>query len=186
MIIMDMVLVGVGLSMDAFAASVCKGLCYDRIQWKHAFATAFSFGLFQGIMPLIGWLLGSTFAHLIEPVDHWIAFALLAMVGSKMLRDAFHGGEDEDVCAPFSIRELMVLSVATSIDALVVGISFSMTAMNIGLAALVIGVTTFVLSLAGFAIGNRFGARYERAATIFGGIALIALGAKILLEHLFG
>lgn len=186
MVILDMLLVGVGLSMDAFAASVCKGLQSSRINWTQALITAFSFGLFQAVMPLIGWALGSSFAAYIEPVDHWVAFVLLAAVGGKMLWDAFH---EDDGCdcedGRFSIRELLMLSVATSIDALVVGISFSMTDMSIGLAVVVIGVTTFALSLVGFAIGNRFGARYERPATILGGVALILLGVKILAEHLF-
>lgn len=186
MIIVDMLLVGVGLSMDAFAASVCKGLQQKRVNWKHAFITALSFGLFQAGMPLIGWLLGSSFAALIEPVDHWIAFLLLAFVGGKMLWDGFHETCDASAPDAFDAHELLVLSVATSIDALVVGISFAMTGIDIWVAAAVIGGTTFVLSLAGFVIGNRFGARYERGATIFGGVALIILGFKILLEHLFG
>lgn len=188
MAFLDMLLVGVGLSMDAFAASVCKGLQSARIHWKQAFATAFSFGLFQAVMPLIGWAAGSAFAHLIEPVDHWIAFVLLSAVGGKMLWDARQGTGECASCAkvaPFSIRELLVLSVATSIDALVVGVSFAMSGTDIWAAAAVIGMTTFALSLAGFAIGNRFGARYERTAAIVGGGALIVLGLKILVEHLF-
>lgn len=186
MFIIDMLLVGAGLSMDAFAASVCKGLQSKQIRWVQALITALSFGLFQAGMPIIGWLLGSSFAGLIEPIDHWIAFLLLALVGGKMLWDAFHESCDVDAPDTFDLRELLMLSVATSIDALVVGISFAMTGISIWLAALVIGLTTFTLSLAGFVIGNRFGARYERAATIFGGIALILLGLKILVEHLFG
>ncbi len=186
MFIIDMLLVGAGLSMDAFAASVCKGLQSKRIHWTHALITALSFGLFQAGMPIIGWLLGSSFAGLIEPIDHWIAFLLLALVGGKMLWDAYHESCDVDAPGTVDLRELLMLSVATSIDALVVGISFAMTGIGIWLAALVIGLTTFTLSLAGFVIGNRFGARYERAATIFGGIALILLGLKILVEHLFG
>lgn len=187
MFLVDALLVGVGLSMDAFAASVCKGLQRSRIDWAQALVTALSFGLFQAVMPIIGWALGSSFAHLIEPVDHWIAFALLAAVGGKMLYDAWKG-EGECPVAPerFDLRELLMLSVATSIDALVVGISFSMSGTDIWGTAVVIGVTTFLLSLAGFAIGNRFGTRYERAATILGGCVLILLGFKILFEHLFG
>lgn len=185
---LDLLLVGVGLSMDAFAASVCKGLQQARINWKQAFVTALSFGLFQAFMPIIGWVLGSSFAQLIEPVDHWIAFVLLAFVGGKMLWDAFHEEGEGCGCEParFDLRELLMLSVATSIDALVVGITFSMAGISIWVAAPVIGLTTFALSLAGFAIGNRFGARYERPATILGGVALILLGLKILIEHLCG
>lgn len=183
-----MLLVGVGLSMDAFAASVCKGLRSSRIDWRHAIVTALSFGVFQAVMPIIGWALGGTFAPYIEPVDHWIAFVLLAGVGGKMLWDALSGaGESCPVDAGrFDIRELIMLSIATSIDALVVGISFAMSGMDIWLPALVIGLTTFTLSLVGFSVGNRFGARYERTATILGGCALILLGAKILVEHLLG
>lgn len=188
MVFLDMLLVGAGLSMDAFAASVCKGLQSVRINWKQAFATAFSFGLFQAAMPLIGWAAGSAFAHLIEPVDHWIAFVLLSAVGGKMLWDARQQEGECAACADvasFSIRELLALSVATSIDALVVGVSFAMSGTDIWAAAAVIGLTTFALSLAGFVIGNRFGARYERAAAVVGGAALILLGLKILVEHLF-
>lgn len=186
MIVFDMLLIGVGLSMDAFAASVCKGLQQARINWKQAFVTALFFGAFQAVMPIIGWFLGSSFARLIEPFDHWVAFVLLALVGCKMLWDAFHDDECES-CKDdtFSIRELIMLSIATSIDALVIGVSFAMTGINIWLAVVVIGITTFVLSLFGFVIGNRFGARYEKAATILGGAALIVLGIKVVVEHLF-
>lgn len=189
MVIVDMLLVGVGLSMDAFAASLCQGLSASRINWRHAFVTALSFGVFQAGMPLIGYALGSSFAYLIEPVDHWVAFILLACVGGKMIWDAFH--QSCDVPSDLDndhldVKRLLALSVATSIDALVVGITFSMSGMDIWLASAVIGITTFSLSLAGYAIGNRFGANYERAATMAGGIALILLGLKILFEHLLG
>ncbi len=187
MVILDMLLVGVGLSMDAFAASLCQGLATKRIHWRNAIITAFSFGLFQAVMPLIGFALGASFAHLIEPIDHWVAFILLACVGGKMIWDAFHSSCDvtsasED--APLDVKKLLALSVATSIDALVVGITFAMSGMDIWSAAAVIGLTTFCLSLAGYAIGNHFGARHERAASIAGGVALILLGCKILFEHL--
>lgn len=187
MIILDVLVLGVGLSMDAFAASVCKGLRSSRIQWRVAFITVFSFGLFQALMPVVGWALGSSFAHLIEPIDHWIAFILLAAVGAKMIWDAL-AEEDECSCKgnDLDARELVVLSVATSIDALVVGISLPMMGIPIWLASPVIGVTTFLLSLAGFAIGNRFGARYERSSAILGGVVLVLLGVKILIEHLSG
>lgn len=185
--LIDMVLIGVGLSMDAFAASACKGLQQKRINWKIAFITAFSFGLFQAIMPLIGWLLGSSFTQLIEPFDHWVAFVLLAAVGCKMLWDAYHPDdeeEDEVSANTLNVHELIMLSIATSIDALVIGVSFAMTGINIWIAIVVIGLTTFTLSLIGFVIGNRFGSRYEKAATILGGVALIVLGLKILMEHM--
>ena len=181
-------LVGIGLSMDAFAVSVCKGLSGARIKRSHIFITALSFGLFQSFMPLLGWLLGESVQWLIEPVDHWIAFILLAAIGSKMIWDAFHEDGDGE-CAPeedgrkFWI-ELFMLSVATSIDAFVVGISFAMAQIPIVEAMIVIGLTTFVLSLIGFLFGRRFGSRFERPATIAGGVILILLGIKVLLEHL--
>ncbi|MCI9129039.1 MAG: manganese efflux pump [Eggerthellaceae bacterium] len=181
----DLLLIGIGLSMDAFAASVCKGLKQKKVDWLHAFITALSFGAFQAIMPIIGWLAGSAFMHLIEPVDHWIAFVLLAGVGGKMIWDAFHGAScDATPESAFSIRELLVLSVATSLDALAVGVSFAASDINVWLAVSVIFATTFTLSLLGFLIGNKLGAKFERGATITGGVCLIILGAKILLEHL--
>lgn len=185
--IVDTFLICVGLSMDAFAVSVCKGLGSRSINWKRAFLTALSFGLFQAVMPLIGWCLGSSILFLIEPVDHWIAFALLAGLGVKMIWDAFHeedGCKEEDAGSARFFSELLALSVATSIDALVAGISFAMTSVNIWAVIILIGATTFALSLAGTVIGNRFGAKFERAATILGGCALILLGIKVLIDHL--
>lgn len=185
--ILDMFLVGVGLSMDAFAVSVCKGLSARSIDWGRAFVTALFFGGFQALMPLLGWLLGTSIQSFIEPIDHWIAFVLLAGIGIKMLWDAFH---DDGACTPDKqdvrtfLAELVVLSIATSIDALVAGISFAMANIDIWVAITVIGVTTFVLSLVGTVVGNKFGSKFERAATIAGGVALIILGLKILLEHL--
>ena len=182
-------LIGVGLSMDAFAVSVCKGLSSARTVKLRIFLTALSFGAFQAFMPLIGWLLGESVQWLIEPVDHWIAFILLAAIGAKMIWDAFH--EDDDECADVAgvpwrkfLIELLLLSVATSIDAFVVGISFAMAQIPIVEAMVVIGCTTFVLSLVGFLIGSRFGSRFEKPATVAGGVILILLGIKVLFEHL--
>lgn len=189
MSILDMLLVGIGLSMDAFAVSVCKGLEARRINWPRAIVTAFSFGLFQAMMPLLGWLLGTSVESLIEPAGKWVAAALLAAIGAKMIWDAFHEDEDEQADDSGKGRfliELLVLSVATSIDAFVAGISFAMADINIWAAIAVIGVTTFVLSFAGTIIGNRFGARFEKGATIAGGVCLILLALKIALEHLLG
>lgn len=187
MAFIDLFLIGVGLSMDAFAVSVCKGLSARSVNWRRAFITALFFGGFQALMPLIGWLVGSSILPVIEPIDHWVAFILLGAIGGKMIWDAIHddGGCDSD--APGAKRffaELIVLSVATSIDALVAGISFAMADIDIGASIAMIGVTTFVLSLLGTALGNRFGATFKKPATIFGGVALILLGLKILLEHL--
>lgn len=188
----DTLLVGVGLSMDAFAVSVCKGLASKRINWLRAFAIALSFGSFQALMPLIGWALGEAVQSFIEPIDHWVAFILLAAIGLKMLWDAFHEdaedeqkSSDEQTWASFFI-ELILLSIATSIDALVAGISFSMANISIVWAVCVIGITTFILSLIGFVIGNKFGATFKKPATILGGVALILLGVKVLVEHLLG
>ena len=182
-------LIGVGLSMDAFAVAVCKGLGMKRINWKHTFVIALFFGGFQALMPLIGWALGTQFASFITPVDHWIAFGLLVFIGGKMLWDVFKG-DDDDECAcceaepRLDLRELTMMAIATSIDALAVGITFAFLGVNIWLAVAIIGVTTFVLSFVGVAIGNQFGSRFEKPATITGGVVLILIGAKILLEHL--
>lgn len=188
MALLDMFLVGVGLSMDAFAVSVCKGLSERRVNWARALVTALFFGAFQAGMPLLGWLLGTSVQSLIEPIDHWVAFVLFAAIGGKMLWDAFHeeGGPCKPgVLSPFAFfAELVLLSVATSIDAFVAGISFAMANIDIWVAIGVIGATTFFLSLAGTLIGNKFGSRFERTATVAGGVALILLGLKILLEHL--
>lgn len=177
--------------MDAFAVSICKGLGMKRVNWRHAAIIALFFGGFQALMPLVGWALGTQFERFITPIDHWIAFALLAFIGGKMLWDVFRDDDEDAPDAPVAhdnaaldMRELVMLAVATSIDALAVGITFSFLGVNIWFAVVLIGVTTFALSFAGVALGNRFGARFERPATIVGGIVLILIGVKILLEHL--
>ncbi|WP_165249258.1 manganese efflux pump MntP [Adlercreutzia sp. ZJ141] len=183
----ELFLIAIGLSMDAFAVSVCKGLCMKRVNWAHALVIAVFFGGFQGLMPVIGWALGTQFAPFITPVDHWIAFGLLAFIGGKMLWDAFHEDEEALECPAeqrLDLRELVMLAIATSIDALAVGITFAFLGVNIVAAAALIGVTTFALSFVGVAIGNQFGARFEKPATIAGGVVLILIGVKILLEHL--
>ena len=186
----ELLVVAVGLSMDAFAVSVCKGLCMRRVNWRHALVIALFFGAFQALMPLIGWLLGTQFAALITPVDHWVAFVLLALIGGKMIWDAVRG-DDEDPAAscpaegaPLDLRELTLLAVATSIDALAVGVTLAFLGVSIGWAMAVIGVTTFALSFVGVAVGNRFGARFGGPAALAGGVVLILIGLKILLEHL--
>ncbi len=184
----ELLLVGVGLSMDAFAVSVCKGLCMKRLNMRQALVIALFFGGFQALMPLIGWALGTQFEQFITPVDHWIAFGLLLIIGAKMLWDSFHGDDDEQLsCAVdgrLDLRELTMMAVATSIDALAVGITFAFLRVDIVASVVVIGVTTFALSLVGVAVGHRFGARYEKPATVVGGVVLILIGLKILLEHL--
>lgn len=187
----ELFLLGVGLSMDAFAVAVCKGLGMHRVNYKHAVIIALFFGGFQALMPLVGWALGTQFESFVTPVDHWIAFVLLAFIGGKMLWDAFHEEkEDENGCGcdktdgRLDLRELTLLAVATSIDALAVGITFAFLQVDIVPAIVTIGITTFVLSLVGVIVGNQFGSRFERPATIAGGVVLILLGVKILLEHL--
>ena len=174
--------------MDAFAVALCKGLGMKRINYRHALVIALFFGVFQALMPLIGWALGTQFERFITPIDHWIAFGLLAFIGGKMLVDAVRdeGCKEcgEDVGQKLDLRELLMLAVATSIDALAVGITFAFLHVDIAFSASVIGMTTFVISFAGVSIGNRFGARFERPATVVGGVVLILIGVKILLEHL--
>ena len=186
--IVELALIAVGLSMDAFAVSVCKGLGMKRLDMGQALVIALFFGGFQALMPLAGWALGSGFQSYIEPVDHWIAFALLAFIGGKMLYDAFHEEDgDEPVAgeaARLDLKEILMLAIATSIDALAVGVSFAFLQVDIVPAISLIGVITFALSLVGVAVGHQFGARFEKPATIVGGVVLILIGLKILLEHL--
>ena len=180
----ELLLLGVGLSMDAFAVSVCKGLAMKRATLKAELTCGVWFGGFQALMPLIGFYLGTLFAEAIQAFDHWVAFGLLALIGGNMLKEAF-GAEEECPCADLSVRTMFLMAVATSIDALAVGISLAMVGdVNIWAAVSLIGVTTFALSAAGVAVGNVFGSRYEKKAEMAGGIILILLGVKILLEHL--
>lgn len=185
--IVELLLIAAGLSMDAFAVSICKGLGMKKVNLKVAFVLALFFGGFQALMPLIGWALGSQFLWLISPIDHWIAFVLLAVIGGKMLWEALHDEEGEDDGRPadkIDLGEFFILAVATSIDALAVGISFAALAVNIVPSILIIGVVTFCFTIAGVFVGNFFGSRYEKPASIVGGVVLILIGLKILLEHL--
>lgn len=186
MSIWELLLLALGLSMDAFAVSVCKGLSVKRAGLKQGALCGAWFGGFQALMPLIGFFLGSLFAQAIEAFDHWIAFVLLGLIGANMLKEAFSKGECESCReADFSFKAMLVMAVATSIDALAVGISLAMAGnVNIWLAVALIGVVTFGLSMAGVKIGNVFGSRYEKKAQLAGGVILILLGTKILLEHL--
>lgn len=185
----ELVLLAVGLSMDAFAVSICKGLGMKKINLKVAVVLGLFFGGFQAGMPVIGWALGSQFMGIIGPIDHWIAFILLAFafIGGKMLWEAFTEDEDEGDgkdAEKIDLGEYLILAIATSIDALAVGISFAALSVDIVPAVSLIGITTFIFSIAGVAIGHTFGARYEKPATIVGGVVLIFIGLKILLEHL--
>lgn len=183
----DLVLIAVGLSMDAFAVALCKGLGMRRINYAHALSIALAFGVFQGVMPLIGWLLGTQFETYITPVDHWVAFALLGYIGGKMLWDALREPARAQACPADSrldVRELLVLALATSIDALAVGVTFAFLRVDIVPAVCFIGVVTFCFSALGIKIGNVFGAKFKSKAELFGGAVLILMGVKILLEHL--
>lgn len=184
MSLFELFLIGIGLSMDAFAVAVCKGLSMRRIDKKATFSIALAFGGFQALMPLIGYLLGSRFAGLIESFDHWIAFVLLAFIGCNMIKESREEAEEEAAFTGISLKELLVLAVATSIDALAVGVTFAFLGVAIVEAITIIGCTTFVLSLAGVYVGNVFGAKYKSRAELTGGIILVLIGVKILLEHL--
>lgn len=181
---LDIFLIGVALSMDAFAVSVCKGLSVKKAGVKHVLTVGVYFGGFQALMPLLGFLLGYKFESFITNIDHWIAFVLLAIIGGNMIREALGKDEDDKENDDFSFRAMLPLAVATSIDALAVGISFAFLGVDIVTAALLIGATTFVLSGAGIFVGNIFGSKYKSKAELAGGIVLILIGAKILLEHL--
>lgn len=179
----ELIVLAVGLSMDAGAVAICKGACMRRTDMRQRSMIALSFGLFQGLMPLIGWYLGSQFSGAIRNIDHWIAFGLLVLLGLKMLWDALHE-EEETVCEPLALGELLMLSVATSIDALAAGIAFALLKVNIVFSVLMIALITCALSFLGTVIGNRFGQRYQAKAQMVGGVALCLIGLKILVEHL--
>ena len=173
--------IAVGLSMDAFAVSICKGLSTKDVRREHMVVTGLYFGGFQALMPLAGYLLGSRFQSMIQRVDHWIAFVLLALIGANMVRES--QGEAEHLDDSFTPGTMLPLAVATSIDALAVGVTFAFLNVRIIPAAALIGVTTFALSAIGVRLGSVFGARYQARAELAGGIVLILMGVKILLEH---
>ena len=180
----SIILIAIGLSMDAFAVSICKGLKMRRIDYGQTLLIGLFFGGFQALMPLIGWLFAFKFQNHIESIDHWIAFVLLGFIGGKMIYDSLHHDE-EDMPEKFSIYELFILAIATSIDALAVGIVFALSGgVEIFIAVAVIGLITFMLSVAGVFIGHKFGAVYKTKAEFAGGVILVIIGLKILLEHL--
>lgn len=188
---LDIFLLGVGLSMDAFAVAICKGLAMRQVNKKQMFVIALFFGGFQALMPLIGWAVGSTFAKKIVAFDHWIAFVLLCIVGGNMIADAIKEWKDEDkveiMDPPLDLKELTLLAIATSIDALACGVTFSFYEnFNIIKAILIIGITTFCISSGGVYVGNIFGGKFKSKAQLTGGILLIFLGIKILIEHTMG
>ena len=181
--IIELIFLSIGLGMDAFAVSICKGISMKKMNWKKAGIIGLYFGGFQAFMPIIGYVLGSSFESFITSIDHWIAFILLGIIGANMIKEAMDHQENncnDDI----GFKTMLVLAIATSIDALAVGITFAFLNVNIGLAILLIGSITFALSVLGTKIGNKFGDQYEKKAELAGGIILFLLGLKILLEHL--
>lgn len=181
--LVEIILIAFGLAMDAFAVSVCKGLAMKKMDWKKACIIGLYFGVFQALMPLIGYFLGIGFESKIEKVDHWVAFILLCFIGLSMIKEALKGSEKE-ADDKIDFKTMIVLSIATSIDALAIGITFAFFEVNIIVAASLIGIITLIISAIGVKIGNKFGGKYENKAEILGGVILILLGLKILLEHL--
>lgn len=179
---LSLVLIAVGLAMDAFAVSICKGLAMKRPGPKAIIVVGLWFGFFQALMPLIGYYLGSSFYDYISDYDHWIAFILLAIIGLNMVREGL-SGEEESIDADVGVRAMLPLAIATSIDALAVGITFAMTEGSIAVPALIIGVVTFAISAVGVKAGSYVGQRFGSIAEVFGGIILVLIGLKILLEH---
>ena len=184
MTLLDLIVLAIGLSMDAFAISVCKGLAVGKVKAKHMCIVGAWFGGFQALMPTVGYLLGTRFEKSITAVDHWIAFVLLLLIGANMIREALSKDEEEEADASLSFKTMFLMAVATSIDALAVGITFAFLQVNIVPAALTIGATTFLISAIGVKVGSVFGLRYKKRAELAGGAILCLLGVKILLEHL--
>ena len=181
--ITEILILAVGVSMDAFAVSICKGLSVCKVRPRHAGLTALWFGGFQALMPLIGYFVGVAFTDFVTSIDHWIAFVLLGIIGGKMVKESFE--KDECCCTDpdFSFRTMLAMAVATSIDALAVGVSLAFLKVNIWAAVLMIGLTTGAFSAAGVYVGNIFGNKYKSKAELAGGLILILIGAKILYEH---
>ena len=183
MTFIELLLIAIGLSMDAFSVSICKGLTTKRFSWRMALLCGLWFGFFQALMPVIGYFLGAQFQELIEAYDHWIAFGLLFLIGANMIREAL-SKKEESANGDLDVKTMFLLAIATSIDALAVGVSFACIQVKLWSSVLIIGITTFLFSVLGVKIGNVFGSKYEKSAGIVGGIILILIGLKILLEHL--
>lgn len=185
MSVIEIAIIGIGLAMDAFAVSICKGLAMKKMSYRKAVIIALFFGGFQALMPAIGYVLGTTFASKIAAIDHWIAFILLGLIGVNMIKEAL--GKDDDECLDDTLRfgDLIMLSIATSIDALAVGITFSFFNVSIVLSSSIIGFITFIICIIGVKVGNVFGEKYKSKAELTGGILLIVMGCKILIDHLF-
>lgn len=181
--LIELLLLSIGLAMDAFAVSICKGISMKKMEWKKSCIIGLWFGGFQALMPVIGYFLGTTFESFVTNIDHWIAFILLSFIGINMLKESFCK-ENEESESDMSFKTMLILAIATSIDALAVGITFAFLKVDLILAICLIGITSFVLSIFGTKVGNKFGNKYEHKAEMIGGIILILLGLKILLEHL--
>ena len=179
----ELLLLSVGLAMDAFAVSICKGISMKKMNWKKAVIIGIYFGGFQALMPVIGYFLGTAFESIITNIDHWVAFILLGIIGGNMIKESFED-ESENCNDDVGFKTMLILAIATSIDALAVGITFAFLKVNLVAAISMIGAITFALSVVGTKIGNRFGDKYESKAELVGGIILVLLGIKILLEHL--
>ncbi len=184
MSLIELFLIGISLSMDAFAVSICKGLSVGKIKIKHMLLAGLWFGGFQALMPFIGYVLGSAFEQYITSIDHWVAFILLGIIGFNMIKESREESCDVQ-SASFGIKTMFMLAVATSIDALAVGITFAFLSVDIIPAVAIIGCTTFIFGVAGIKIGSVFGAKYKSKAELLGGVVLCCLGLKILIEHLF-
>ena len=184
MTILEILIIALGVSMDAFAVSICKGLSVCRLRPSHILSTGLWFGGFQALMPLLGFFLGVSFADFVSNVDHWIAFILLGIIGGNMIKESFHKDEDCCVDPDFSFKTMLAMAVATSIDALAIGVSFAFLKVDIWTAVLLIGICTALFSGVGVLIGRYFGHRWKSKAEFAGGFILVAMGVKILLEHL--
>lgn len=182
--ITEMLLLSIGLGMDAFAVAVCKGISMKKMNWKKAIIIGLYFGGFQALMPAVGYFLANSFEELVTNIDHWLAFILLSIIGIEMLKNAFSKDSEKSYNDNVKFKSMVVLALATSIDALAVGITFTLLKVNLITALISIGIITFILSVIGTKVGNKFGDKYEKNAEIAGGIILILLGTKILLEHL--
>lgn len=184
--IIEVIFIGVGLAMDALAVSICKGLAIKKVNYKNTIIIAGYFGFFQMLMPLLGYFLGSSFQHIIYKIDHWIAFALLSGIGLNMIKECFSKDlEDDNKNENIDVKTMLVLAIATSIDALAVGITFGFLRVNILASVSLIGIITFILCSIGVKLGNKFGNKFQNKAELFGGIILILIGIKILFEHLY-
>lgn len=185
MSVIEIAIIGIGLAMDAFAVSICKGLAMKKMSYQKAIIIALFFGGFQALMPAIGYVLGITFASKIAAIDHWIAFILLGLIGVNMIKEAL--GKEDDECLDDALHfgDLIMLSIATSVDALAVGITFAFFNVSIVLSTSIIGFITFIICIIGVKVGNVFGEKYKSKAELTGGILLIIMGCKILLDHLF-